>query len=99
MRIRLTNVNDEKINNRYCYFGITNQSEFVELFGMNTTFVGSLTKVNNSENEYIFTVDKIERERIQTLVPLDSNKRADRRYLELALKHDYGFDESEFEIV
>lgn len=99
MRIKLKGINETKFNNRYCYFGITNASEFADLFGMNTTFIGSLTKIENRENEYNFTIDKIEREHIQTLVPLDANKKADRRYMLLALIHDYGFSESEFETI
>jgi len=105
MKIRLHKVpTTEQLQNRYCRFGITDELVFSDAFGNDTTFIGTLRKLNYSEpgevnsNEYKFDVDKIERGRVQLLTALDSRNNSDLRYLKLALEHDYGFLPEEYEL-
>ena len=99
MKVRLKCSKDKKLTNRECKFGITDELTFVDLFGMNTTFIGFLSKIDNTDDEYKFTVDRIERDKTQTLTVLDANNKADRRYMKLALEHDYELTEKEYEIL
>jgi len=100
MRIKVKgDLTSRNLTNRECRFGIEDEMVFSDSFGENTTFIGALSKVNNTENEYRFSVDKIERGKIQTLIPLDDTNKADLRYLKLALEQDYGFLSDEYEII
>lgn len=87
------------VTGKTCRFGITDQLVFEDLFGENTSFIGSIRKcydTTESENEYDFSVDKIIRGKIQSLHVLNEENPADLRYLKLALEHDFEFKENEY---
>ena len=90
------------VSGKECKFGITDELVFEDLFGENTSFIGSIRKcydTTESENEYDFSVDKIVRGKIQSLHTLDEEHPADLRYLKLALEQDFGLKEEEYTLV
>lgn len=87
-----------QLRKKSCKFNIENEMDFINQYGWNTEFIGTLRLIpSESNNIYDFSIDKVEKfGKTNAIHALDERDGMDFALLRRALEHDFGVSDYEF---